>query len=486
MTQRVRTGYRHHRKASWGVVLGLALLIAAIVIPLATATADKNYTMGFPSPATTPPAASGGTSSQSLCTSTTYTVRVQIKNTARTVTLGSANVSFPTGVGNLSGGASFVAGGGQASDSTISQSGNVVSLRGLTLPKNKTVTFSTTLTTVSSIVTATPITAVVKQSNDFNDSGGTANLFDNPTFPTLAVQNCDVTISGQVYHDRDESGSFTTNPTSPATNDIAKSGWTVTLQRNDGGGTYTTVDSDTSDASGNYSVTGQLGRSYRVCVTAPSGDDDGTPWGLRAVAGVTLAADPCTPISSASGSSSSGIGLTSISGNKTGQDFALVPITAVPVGPGDTSGSGSYVVTAAGNSSKLPQQFAQETWTDANGLPYYVFAPINPCSSSCDQLYLLEDLKGTVNQSALSGAQVHLKYDDLAPFTDFAEMPYCLQDPQLGGTDLRTPDVVLPSGASSCIVSATQTAHGDGTAANAQVDFEFLVYTSVDGSRGVT
>ena len=47
---------------------------------------------------------------------------------------------------------------------------------------------------------------VVKQSNDFNDSNGGANTFDNPTLPTLNVQTCTVPIQGTVYKDVNSNG----------------------------------------------------------------------------------------------------------------------------------------------------------------------------------------------------------------------------------------------------------------------------------------
>jgi hypothetical protein len=111
--------------------------------------------------------------------------------------------------------------------------------------------------------------ARVKQSNDFADSGSNpnANGFDNPTFPTISVQACTATITGRVYHDRDQSGAFAVNPASP-TSDIVKQGWTVTLQRKTGA-TYTFADSDTSDANGIYSVEGPIGSDFRLCVPPP-------------------------------------------------------------------------------------------------------------------------------------------------------------------------------------------------------------------------
>ena len=125
----------------------------------------------------------------------------------------------------------------------------------------------------------------------------------------------------------------------------------------------------------------------------------------------------------------------------------------------------------------------QETWTD-NGHPYFVFAPINACTGCSGKIYLLEKMSGTVLQSDLGPThQVMLVYDDTEPFQTFVPMPYCLQDPREAGNILLEDDV-LPAGATSCIVEGHQTAVGDGTVANASVDFTFFVYTSYDGSRG--
>ena len=41
MTQQVRTGYRNHRKAAWGIALLFAAAVAAITIPLASGAPTK-------------------------------------------------------------------------------------------------------------------------------------------------------------------------------------------------------------------------------------------------------------------------------------------------------------------------------------------------------------------------------------------------------------------------------------------------------------
>ena len=125
----------------------------------------------------------------------------------------------------------------------------------------------------------------------------------------------------------------------------------------------------------------------------------------------------------------------------------------------------------------------QETWTD-DGHPYFVFAPINACSGCSGKIYLLEQMSGSLKQSDLGPThQVVLVYDDTEPFTTFTPMPYCLQDPRGAGNTLLATGV-LPADATSCIVEGHQTVVGDGTVANAKVNFAFIVYTSYDGSRG--
>ena len=149
------------------------------------------------------------------------------------------------------------------------------------------------------------------------------------------LQACNATITGRVYHDRDQSGAFAVNPSSP-TSDIAKQGWTVTLQRKTGATTYTTVDSDSSDANGMYSVEGPIGSDFRLCVTAPA-PDSSSSWGVRAVTGVTRV-DGCAPISPTSDAAKAGLSVLNLSSaGATGQDFAVVPITTPNFGAGDTA-----------------------------------------------------------------------------------------------------------------------------------------------------
>ena len=484
MTEHVRKNYRNHRKATWGFTIALMVAIAAVVIPIASGAADKTYTVLFPAAgAVTPaPPVNGNTMSQTLCSSSTYSVKVAITNTAKSSQLGSADITFPANV-TLSGLPAFPAGSPAAWK--ITMSGNVVSLRQLSLPKNGVVMITAALGTDGSATSARAFTARVKQSNDFSDSGSNpdANAFQNPTFPTIQLQTCTGTITGRVYHDRDQSGIYAVdNPSSP-TSDIAKQGWTVTLWQK-AGATYSYADSDVSEADGNYSVAGPIGKDFLLCVT-PNAADSSISWGVRAVDGVTLA-DGCD-----TSDASKGLSVTNLSSaGKPGQDFAVVPITTPNFGPGNTAMDGDYIVRAAGSGGKDPQHYVQETWTD-NGHPYFVFAPINACTGCSGKIYLLEQMSGSLLQSDLGPThQVVLVYDDTEPFQTFVPMPYCLQDPRLPPTPgnpfpLRETGV-LPAGATSCIAEGSQTAVGNGNPLNASVDFTFFVYTSYDGSRGGT
>jgi hypothetical protein len=499
MTQHVRTSYRKHRRATWGLAIALVLAVAAVVIPIASGAPEKTYTMLFPqSGAVSNPSApvAGTAGAQTLCTNTSYgSVKLVISNTAKTASLGSADVTFPSSVVSSLGSPAFS--GSVASGATITRSGLVVSARGLSLPsKTGSVTIQVPVTTKSVAAGPANITALVKQSNDFSDAGTNpdANTFAQPgSFPSLTTQNCDQKITGRVYHDRDQSGAFGTANPEPGTNDVPKQGWTVTLERNVGG-TYTTVESDTTDENGMYEVTGQLGGTYRLCVTGPgsSDPDSGVAWAVRTLTTPSYwtATTGCPDITATS-PDSRGVAIASLTTtNAINEDFAVVPVTVFDFDKNDTAGSGNYVVTAGGDSTKDPAHYTQETFTDSNGHPFFIFAPINSCTG-CGKIYLLEHLQGTVAQSALGAdKQIKLVYDDFEPFVNFSPMPYCLQDPRgASATDLLTSNV-LPSGTTvdgkpitSCIVEGHQTVVGDGTAANANIDFEFFVYSSYDGLR---
>ena len=168
-----------------------------------------------------------------------------------------------------------------------------------------------------------------------------------------------------------------------------------------------------------------------------------------------------------------------------------MPVTVLDFAAGDTAdvGDGSYIVTAGGETTKLEQHYTQETWTDANGLPYFVFAPINACSG-CGEIYLLEYLKGSVKQEDLGPRS--RSYSSTTTRSRSGLSTRCRTASRTRGaltdTDLLTDDV-LPvvdgEPATSCIVEAHQTVRGDGSPGGAFVDAEFWVYSSYDGGRGM-
>ena len=123
---------------------------------------------------------------------------------------------------------------------------------------------------------STSITAVVKQSNNFNDSGGSANLFTlQGSFPTLRVVQC-VTVSGRVFQDRNLDNTYTTGTGAFLNSDVPKA-WTVKLFAKDVTATsypstpYSTTTSSSSN--GSYSFTQvPTGSDYKICVVAAGSD----------------------------------------------------------------------------------------------------------------------------------------------------------------------------------------------------------------------
>jgi len=495
MTKHVRSSYRRHRRVTWGLVTALVLVVAAIAIPIATGAPDKTYTMLYPSTgAVTPaPPVAGTTSAQTLCTDTAYTVKLVISNTARNAQLGSANVSFPSSVTTVSGvdpNPTFT-NATKPSGFSITASGQVVSIRTASLPQKSgnttsSITISVSLTTKSAAASGA-ISAQVKQSNDFSDSGQNpdANAFDNPAFPTIATQTCNTTISGRVYHDRDADSTFTTGSGAFDNSDLPKA-WTVNVfSKLPSASTYTTFGSTTAanpPGTGLYSVTVPLGRDYKVCVVATAPDDDDA-WGLQGPTGNTQ----CDPLSGTSGPDSAGYLLPALSGPAADRDFVAVPATAV-FGPGSSAVITGYEVIAGTNGDKSPTRYTQETWTSGGGVNFR-FAPITDCvaPANCDEIHLIESMTAEISLASLNGSQVTLRYDDDPDFNDLdlVPMPYCNKDPRPDGwpddeTELDLGGGVLPGAHTSCIISGTQTVIPDG-----KLEFSYVVYTSYDGGRRI-
>jgi hypothetical protein len=185
MTEQVRRGYRSHRRATWGVVLGLVALAAAVVIPMASGAPTKYYTLDA-SPAST-------------CTSPTrQTFTLTLRNETRNQNLGSANIKAPSYaqlVGTKDGGVATLTGTTGTitvnEPDSFSSTPNTIRLRNLVLPTSgKTATI-----TVEADVSAgsgQAWTSIAKQANDFSDSGP-GNLFalkPGAVDPPLTVDEC--------------------------------------------------------------------------------------------------------------------------------------------------------------------------------------------------------------------------------------------------------------------------------------------------------
>jgi hypothetical protein len=294
-----------------------------------------------------------------------------------------------------------------------------------------------------------------------------------------------VTVQGRVYVDRNQDGFYSTNGSNSdigVISDLPRA-WSVKLFRKESGSYPATPfrTATSSPADGMYTLTQvPVGGDYKVCVTA-LGTDASSAWALRLPVGNT----ECGALSSSSDSSSAANPLQGLSEPATLQDFGAVPVTG-PFGASDTSTVGGYSVTGASNTTKADQRYVQETWVDENGRTNFRFAPVFPCSLPQDctkKIYLLESLKADVALTTLAGDQARLFYDDDPSFYEvqLELMPYCLVNPQTGQpTGSLATSGVLPSGATSCIVTGNQAVIPGG-----KVHVEFLVYSSFDGGRQV-
>jgi hypothetical protein len=447
--------------------LALAALIAAVVIPLASGASDKTFTLSV-SPSTVCSSATNGGASTVLT----------LRNTAKSASLGAAEVYFPPNtVFSVTSPASLRA---NTTSTTSGGTKDIVAFGNLNLstgsPVQVTVTFN------ANAQFSGPVTAVVKQSNQFNDTQGGANLFDldpaQGTFPTIRLVPC-VSVAGRVYQDRNVDFVYTTGTGAFDDSDVPKA-WTVRLYTNPST-VFKTLTSSSSD--GAYTFTGvPTGSDYKICVAAAGPTDSGSLWGLQSPAGNAQ----CGALSTASGapSTSSGRLLPGLSAAATGQDFVVVPITDL-FGAGDTSTRGGYTVVGGTNpGSKPDQNYVQDAWVDSSGRTNFRFSPITPCGPPQDcskKIYLLETLTADLALGDLAGQQASILYDDLAPFLDseLKQMPYCNVDPRQAGGAVATSGV-LPGTNTSCIVSGSQ-----AVVAGGKVHVQYLVYTAYDGGRQI-
>jgi hypothetical protein len=199
MTRHVRTGYRKHRKAAWGLALVFALILAAAVIPLASGGTSGGR-----------PAAYTFTGDAAACAGqNSVTFPVTLTNMSKTQNLGSADLYAPLNITVTD--ATITAGGGSGyvlkpiGPAPLTPPGfpagshpSLISLRSLQVPGTtppSSVTVSVTAN-VSPNAGSGPLSwySIAKQANSFNPgdldtSNALANQDRNPTF---TVSNCEL------------------------------------------------------------------------------------------------------------------------------------------------------------------------------------------------------------------------------------------------------------------------------------------------------
>ena len=402
-----------------------------------------------------------------------------LTNTAKSASLGSAEIRFPSYAIVTSTPSNPLT----VTKGTVSlvSTKNTVALRNLRLSKGQAVTIHVPFSFVSPGGSQKLVT-VVKQSDNFNDSGGYANIFESAPAPELTVVGC-TTISGQVFLDRNGSLAYDAAG-SPADAPLA---WNLDLYKKKADGTYLLYSQRTAGSDGNYTFTGvPTGSDYRLCVKAP-GADATTAWALEKPTGNAN----CSAISTPSDPTSAANEIAALAGPATGQDFAVVPVTA-PVSCGGASSVAGYAVqlgndpsapTSTANCLKDTVRYVQERFSDG-GTVYFNFTPAPGTSGG--EVLLVEELEATFDLS--KGQSTVLKYDDTAPYTDYQLMPFCLIDPRENpATDKLTlksnldKTTVLPGSDTSCLIETHENVGPTG-----KFTHTAYVFSAVDGSRGMT
>jgi hypothetical protein len=428
------------------VALLAVVALAAVAIPIASGTSDKYYTLAF----------GDGSGSKTLCLGDTVAITLKLSNKATTQSLGSADVTFPSVLDVETAPAPTSSAG------TISITGNKVSLRNLSLPsKTGAVTFTVTVS-ADSIGSNKQITAIVKQSNNFNDTGGSANLFTlkpGTSLPKVTVQGCYGTIEGTIWNDSNEDGQIGAAAVEP------RQGFTVNLYKKVGTG-YVFVKSATADSgTGTYTI-GQvlLGKDYLVCEQPTGG-----PWSQTTPDGAT---PPCE----GNGNEPNGHAF-SFTASVTGKDFGNVPAVEPTCG---TTFSGTALVGTFEYTAQLSLPEGVEVCKDEDLVMFTyasgstLVATLHPEGAGDGTKYpVVERIRWT----GLGGAQntVTLSYDDVAPYdgADKRLMLQCDSDPRDGEFGLGpNPDSVLPTGETSCLIEATYSAGGK---------YQAYVFSNVDG-----
>ena len=489
MTQQVRGAYRNHRKRTWGIGLVLAVAIAAVMIPIASGAPDKPYTLAF---------SGNPTGARTICSGDSYSVVLRLGNAAKSQTLGSAELTMPAFV---SVDTAQITGGNASSSASRTITGRTIRLDDLTLPAKTGFVLVTVTGTANGTGGPTPIGSVVKQSNRFNDSSGSANLFDlQGSAPTLASENCVGTISGTVWNDRNENGV----PNSTDFEPRQSTGWTVYLYERTSSGWKTPV-TDNPDGSGVYTFSSvALNREYVVCVQGPSD----TSWIQTTPASPAPAGwgaqTKCEDESRESGGWAFA-DANKFTANVTGANFGNVRTETLDCSANTTAGTDddAYAIelgtSGQGTCTDLKgtAEYKIESWTEGITTTF-VLAPAEGtpaiCTSTSECVLIGEKLVASFTPPVApedTTPQANLLYDDKVGAGE-REMPYCKIDPRATGSEttiaprpseyetvLDYANAVLPTGHTSCIMEASQ------TSTEGVVDVVYFVFSSVDGFRAI-
>ena len=319
---------------------------------------------------------------------------------------------------------------------------------------------------------AAEIKAVVKQSNDFNDTSGTANLFEEPAFPSITVHACTVTISGTLYRDTDGNGTGDSVLTTARTVSVGGSS------------------SESLLATGTYTFTVPKNGTYTVCVSAASTEVQTKP----NVNSPDPGNNACTSVD--------GYSLQSLTANSTGNDFALAGGVTATCDAGATlesqleSGDASVkarITTYDASCKAEDKQFVFTTYSNG-AIRTANLSPVSPTSTDCEQHLGTGagcQIVAEVITWTLSGDGPDTKtltYDDTAQGGSSGAMKFCLKDPfdrsASDGLTLHSgtgyfPANILPSGQSTCLARSTQGKFLVGSAWVSQRVDE--VYSAFDG-----
>ena len=448
MTQHVRTSYRKHRRAAWGLAVLAATAVALVMFVAMAGAANAPSTKGVTPTLVDLGGQANDCSSSQVQSAAEWDFRVvnPINGTTYTdtrtgasfqITL-DANQIFLGFVGTKAAVYDLVVKGGQKSswydyDGTAS---------------------------VGPVASDSMLHAPAK---------------GNTYFPVSHVSFCYSTkasISGTVYNDLNGNGALTTS--SPA--EPGLSGWTVTAYKSDG---TVAATAGPTGASGSYALSNlTLGATYAVCAMPSSG--------LWATSEPTTTPSRCS-------ASPTGRGWQFQLDASTTKNFGNERTTSVVCNQvsNSTDDANDQVKPSSqcGKiSSETGTEFVFSSWSDATG-QFVGFHPASgadcgpPSGSTCS--YFVERLTWT----GLSNAQTPLKYDDKRDANgnlSFEPMLFCKKDPRSSAPDGLTlepgtaaadvlPNVTRTDGdpTTSCLITTTNSV--DASGARGAVDIVFNV-----------